>query len=40
MSRVYTSAEQLIGKTSLLELTHIEKEYELQAKNFSQAGIL
>ena len=32
MSRVYTSAEQLIGKTSLLELTHIEKEYELQAK--------
>ena len=32
MSRVYTSAEKLIGKTPLLELTHIEKEYELQAK--------
>ena len=32
MPRVYTSAEQLIGKTPLLELTHIEKEYELQAK--------
>lgn len=32
MSRVYTSAEQLIGKTPLLELTRIEKEYELQAK--------
>lgn len=32
MSRVYTSAEQLIGKTPLLELTHIEKEYDLQAK--------
>lgn len=32
MSRIYTSAEQLIGKTPLLELTHIEKEYELQAK--------
>lgn len=32
MSRVYTSAEQLIGKTPLLELAHIEKEYELQAK--------
>ena len=32
MSRVYTSAEQLIGKTPLLELTQIEKEYELQAK--------
>ena len=31
-SRVYTSAEQLIGKTPLLELTRIEKEYELQAK--------
>lgn len=32
MSRVYTSAEQLIGKAPLLELTRIEKEYELQAK--------
>ena len=32
MSRVYTSAEQLIGKTPLLELTRIEKEYELQVK--------
>ena len=32
MPRVYTSAEQLIGKTPLLELTRIEKEYELQAK--------
>ena len=31
MSRIYTSAEQLIGNTPLLELTHIEKEYELQA---------
>lgn len=32
MSRIYTSAEQLIGKTPLLELIHIEKEYDLQAK--------
>lgn len=32
MSRIYTSAEQLIGNTPLLELTHIEKEYDLQAK--------
>lgn len=32
MSRIYTSAEQLIGKTPLLELTRIEKEYQLQAK--------
>ena len=32
MSAVYTSADQLIGKTPLLELTHIEKEYGLKAK--------
>ena len=32
MSNVYTSADQLIGKTPLLELTHIEKEYGLKAK--------
>ena len=32
MSKVYTSADQLIGKTPLLELTHIEKEYGLKAK--------
>ena len=30
--RVYTSAEQLIGGTPLLELTHIEKEEALQAR--------
>ena len=32
MSKIYTSAEQLIGKTPLLELTHIEKSLNLQAK--------
>jgi len=32
MSNIYTSADQLIGKTPLLELTHIEKEYNLKAK--------
>lgn len=32
MSRIYTSADELIGKTPLLELTHIEKEFNLQAK--------
>lgn len=32
MAKVYTSADQLIGKTPLLELTHIEQEYGLQAK--------
>jgi len=32
MANIYTSADQLIGKTPLLELTHIEKELNLQAK--------
>lgn len=32
MANIYTSAEQLIGKTPLLEMTHVEKEYDLQAK--------
>ena len=32
MSGIYTSADQLIGRTPLLELTHIEKEYDLKAK--------
>ncbi len=31
MSKIYTSADQLIGKTPLLELTHIEKELGLKA---------
>ena len=32
MSKIYTSADQLIGHTPLLELTHIEKELALPAK--------
>jgi len=32
MAKIYTSADQLIGKTPLLELTHIEKEFSLKAK--------
>lgn len=32
MNRIYTSAEQLIGKTPLLELTHTEKKFGLKAK--------
>lgn len=32
MSKIYTSADQLIGKTPLLELTNIEKELGLEAK--------
>ena len=32
MSKIYTSADQLIGRTPLLELTHIEKKFGLKAK--------
>ncbi len=32
MSKIYTSADQLIGKTPLLELTHIEKKFGLKAR--------
>ena len=32
MSKIYSSADQLIGNTPLLELTHIEKEFGLKAK--------
>ena len=32
MSRIYPSADQLIGHTPLLELTHLEKKYALKAR--------
>ena len=32
MANIYTSADQLIGKTPLLELTNIEKKFGLKAK--------
>ena len=32
MARIYTSADQLIGRTPLLELTRLEKEENLAAK--------
>ena len=32
MSKIYTSADQLIGRTPLLELTHIEQSENLEAK--------
>ncbi len=32
MSRIYTSVDQLIGRTPLLELTHIESAYSLKAR--------
>ena len=44
MAKIYTSADQLIGKTPLLELTHIEKNLGLQARilakveSFNPAG--
>ncbi len=36
MANIYTSADQLIGKTPLLELTHLEKELDLKAKIFAK----
>ena len=39
MSNVYTSADQLIGRTPLLELTHIEKGRGLKGTHLWQAGI-
>lgn len=36
MANIYTSADQLVGKTPLLELTHIENEYKLQAKIYAK----
>ena len=32
MANIFTSADQLVGKTPLLELTHIEKEFNLKAR--------
>lgn len=32
MAKIYKAADELIGKTPLLELTHLEKEYGLKAK--------
>ena len=32
MSNIYTSADQLVGRTPLLELTHIEEAYRLKAR--------
>lgn len=36
MSNIYTSADQLIGKTPLLELANIEKAYNLKAKIYAK----
>lgn len=36
MGNIYTSVEQLIGKTPLVELKNIEKKYDLKAKLFGK----
>ena len=36
MANIYTSADQLIGKTPLLELTRIEEELGLKARIFAK----
>lgn len=36
MSKIYTNVDQLIGRTPLLELTHIEKEYGLKTKLYAK----
>ncbi|MDO4475699.1 MAG: cysteine synthase A [Lachnospiraceae bacterium] len=36
MAKIYTSADQLIGHTPLLELSHIEKANDLQAKIYAK----
>ena len=36
MSKIYTSADQLVGHTPLLELTHIEASNNLEAKIFAK----
>lgn len=36
MARIYTSADQMVGNTPILELTHMEKELGLEAKIFAK----
>ena len=36
MSKIFKTADELIGHTPLLELTHIEKEYGLEAKIYAK----
>ena len=36
MAKIFTSADQLIGRTPLLELTHLEQEYGLKAKLYAK----
>ena len=40
MSKIYQSADELVGNTPLMELTHIEKEYGLKAKIYAKLEYL
>lgn len=40
MAKIYTSADQIIGKTPLMELTNIEKKLELKAKIYAKLEYL
>ena len=40
MAKIYTSADQLIGGTPLLELTHIEKQFGLEAKLLAKLAVI
>lgn len=40
MSKIYTGADQLVGNTPLMELTHIEQEYGLNAKLYAKLEYL
>lgn len=40
MGKIYTSVQQLVGNTPILELTHIEKELNLKAKIFAKLEYL
>lgn len=40
MANIYTSADQIIGKTPLMELTNIEKKLELKAKIYAKLEYL
>ena len=36
MAKIYTAADQLIGNTPILELTHIEESEKLEAKIYAK----
>ncbi len=40
MSRIYKSVDELVGNTPIVELTHIEEEFELEARIFAKLEYL